>query len=222
MERMTKKEQLDGLTVNYVGCDDCFDVWTVPKKFMGDAIDRLAAYEDTELEAEEIKSLQDEAARLMGLEVVEENSNKLKETLINDNKEEADMDKPRIAKVLGVEVGEHFCIKGFCEKDVEFCIKNDGTFSTRPSNVQGSSVALLRTLDHPDRIIRKPRWTQQEMERARAIKVLYPDAESLEEQDPHVKVLNSKFVIAAFDTALFPSLRTGESIKLSDIIGGGR
>ena len=57
MERMTKKEQLDGLTINYVGCDNCFDVWTVPKKFMGDAIDRLAAYEDTELEPEEIKSL---------------------------------------------------------------------------------------------------------------------------------------------------------------------
>lgn len=160
--------------------------------------------------------------RLRELEVVEENSNKLKETLINGDKEGADMDKPRIAQVLGVEVGECFCIKGFCEKDVEFCIKNDGTFSTRPSNVQGSSVALLRTLDHPDRIIRKPRWTQQEVERARAIKVLYPDAESLEEQDPHAKVLNSKFVIAAFDTALFPSLRTGETVKLSDMIGGGQ
>ena len=31
MERMTKKQQLAGLTVNYVGVDNCFDVWTVPK-----------------------------------------------------------------------------------------------------------------------------------------------------------------------------------------------
>ena len=77
-------------------------------------------------------------------------------------KEDANMDKPRIAQVLGVEVGERFCIKGFCEKDVEFCIKNDGTFSTRPSNVQGSSVALLRTLDHLNRIIRKPKQEQEE------------------------------------------------------------
>ena len=62
MERMTKKQQLAGLTVNYVGVDNCFDVWTVPKKFMGNAIDRLAEYEDTELEPEEIKSLQAEYA----------------------------------------------------------------------------------------------------------------------------------------------------------------
>lgn len=69
MERMTKKQQLAGLTVNYVGCDDCFDVWTVPKKFMGDAIDRLAAYEDTGLAPEEIKSLQEEYA--VNLKVLE-------------------------------------------------------------------------------------------------------------------------------------------------------
>ena len=46
MERMTKKEQLAGRTVNYIGEDDCFDVWSVPKKFMGNAVDRLAAIED--------------------------------------------------------------------------------------------------------------------------------------------------------------------------------
>ena len=50
MERLTKKERLAGHTVNYVGIDNCFDVWSVPKKFMGNAIDRLAAYEDTGLE----------------------------------------------------------------------------------------------------------------------------------------------------------------------------
>lgn len=69
MGRMTKKQQLAGLTVNYVGVDNCFDVWTVPKKFMGNAIDRLAAYEDTELEPEEIKSLQAEYA--VNLKVLE-------------------------------------------------------------------------------------------------------------------------------------------------------
>ena len=42
-------------------------------------------------------------------------------------------------------------------------------------------------------------------------------AENLEECDPHVKVLNSKFLIAIFDTALFPSLRPGETVKLSEI-----
>ncbi len=55
MERMTKKEQLAGRTVNYIGEDDCFDVWSVPKKFMGNAVDRLAAYEDTGVEPEEVR-----------------------------------------------------------------------------------------------------------------------------------------------------------------------
>lgn len=167
-----------------------------------------------------------EAARLMGYEVVEENSNKLKETLINGNKEEVNMDKqarPRICEVLGVEVGERFRIDYPKGMTVWLHINKEG-FVVReggPKNLKiGNSVAWA--INHPDRIIRKPRWTQQEVERARAIKVLYPDAESLEEQDPHVKVLNSKFVIAAFDTALFPSLRTGETVKLSDMIGGGQ
>lgn len=46
MKRLTKKEPLAGRNVFYVGEDDCFDVWSVPKKFMGNAIDRLALIED--------------------------------------------------------------------------------------------------------------------------------------------------------------------------------
>lgn len=61
MKRLTKKEQLAGHTVNYVCYDNCFDVWSVPKKFMGNAIDRLAAYEETGLEPEEIISAVDTA-----------------------------------------------------------------------------------------------------------------------------------------------------------------
>lgn len=57
MKRLTKKEQLAGHTVNYVCDDNCFDVWSVPKKFMGNAIDRLAAYEDTGLEPKDIVAL---------------------------------------------------------------------------------------------------------------------------------------------------------------------
>lgn len=46
IKRLTKKESLAGNNVHYVGEDDCFDVWSVPKKFMGNAIDRLAVIED--------------------------------------------------------------------------------------------------------------------------------------------------------------------------------
>lgn len=46
MERLTKRELLAGHHVAFVSGEDCFDVWSVPKKFMGNAIDRLAAIED--------------------------------------------------------------------------------------------------------------------------------------------------------------------------------
>lgn len=62
MERLTKKGQLAGNTVNYVGVDNCFDVRSVPKKFTGNAIDRLAAYEDTGLEPEEIEKAMSDCA----------------------------------------------------------------------------------------------------------------------------------------------------------------
>ena len=71
--------------------------------------------------------------------------------------------------------------------------------------------------------LRRGDWrflTQKEVERAKAIKVLYPEADSLDECDPQVKVLNTKFVMATLDTALFPSLRPSETVTLDEIIGG--
>ena len=46
MERLTKRELLAGHYVAFVSDEDCFDMWSVPKKFMGNAIDRLTAIED--------------------------------------------------------------------------------------------------------------------------------------------------------------------------------
>ena len=68
MERLTKKEQLAGHMVNYVNAEDCFDVWSTPKKFMGNAIDRLAAYEDTGLAPEEILTGKELAEIAIGLQ----------------------------------------------------------------------------------------------------------------------------------------------------------
>ena len=86
--------------------------------------------------------------------------------------------------------------------------------------LSSNEKTLMDFINHPDRIIRKPRWTEQEVERAKAIKMLYPEAVSLNECDPQIKVLNTKFVIATLDTALFPSLHPNEIITLDEIIGG--
>lgn len=46
MDRLTKRENLAGHDIAYVTDEDCFDIWSVPKKFAGDAVDRLAEIED--------------------------------------------------------------------------------------------------------------------------------------------------------------------------------
>ena len=163
------------------------------------------------------KSHPHEAARLMGYEVVEDD--KVVE-IDQVKKEETNMDKPRICDVLGVEVNENFKFNDFPFDECKvYFVGTDGEIR----NAKGGSVTggeLCYIINNPDRIIHKPRWTEQEVERAKAIKVLYPEADNLNECDPQIKVLNTKFVIATLDTALFPSLRPGETIKLDEIIGG--
>ena len=66
----------------------------------------------------------------------------------------------------------------------------------------------------------KPRWTEQEVERAKAIKMLYSEAESIEMYGFGIRVFNRKLVIATLDPSLFPSLRQNEIITLDEIIGG--
>ena len=131
------------------------------------------------------------------------------------------MDKPRIAQVLGVEVGEDVKYRHTDGTAENICVCEDGRVIISSLSCKMSTVAvLINAINHPDRIIRKPRWTEQEVERAKAIKVLYPEADSLDECDPQVKVLNTKFVMATLDTALFPSLRPSETVTLDEIIGG--
>lgn len=133
--------------------------------------------------------------------------------------EEANMDKPRICEILGIEPGESFYIQGF--DGVLFWIMDDGTFTTQPNNAPGSASAILRTLDHPERIIRKPRFTEQEVEVAKAIKLLFPDV---------VKVCRFSGVVKAeckngsgecmIGAKLLPSIQNHQSYTLDEIIGG--
>lgn len=127
-----------------------------------------------------------------------------------------EMVRPRICEMLGVEVGERFNVYGNC---LDWHVDEKGHVVSDDDKRCVDDVIYL-AINHPDCIIRRPRFTQQEVERAKAIKVLYPEADSLDECDPQVKVLNTKFVIETLDTALFPSLCPGETVTLDEIIGG--
>ena len=140
---------------------------------------------------------------------------------------EANMDKPRICEVLGVEVDEEFTYY-FGENQVNrgtFKIGADGNryykAGADPWNPCYNEEDLLVIINHPDRIIRKPRFTEQEVEVAKAIKLLFPDA---------VKVCRLSGVIKAecengsgecmIAAELLPSIQNHQSYTLDEIIGG--
>ena len=182
-----------------------------------------------------------EAARLMGFEVVEdetEDSMFYSQSLevLNPAKairealeKEANMDKPRICEVLGVEPEEKFEIRG--NTLGRFRINKYGTFQIEISNdCWGfSTVECLNNLiNHPENIARKPRWTEQEVERAKAIKVLYPVVKTL----AYVDIVGQTFYMyddednykGSLDNLdeTFPTLRSIRRATLDEIIGGAK
>ena len=168
-----------------------------------------------------VKDNPHEAARLMGYEVVEDD----KVVEIDQVKKEANMDKPRICEVLGVEVNENFKFNDFPFDECKvYFVGTDGEIR----NAKGGSVTggeLCYIINNPDRIIRKPRWTEQEVELFRAIQVLYPKAEYVERiKDSGVIGLSNNTCgwITDIDKDLFPAIRPGESVKLDEIIGGAK
>ena len=169
-----------------------------------------------------------EAARLMGYKVAEDdcdqsqksrNSVAKKEEANMDNNQFPEsgkmMDKPRICEVLGVEVGEVFTADTPYGQFKRCVVDEEGQILNTGINV------LCYIINHPDRIIRKPRFTQQEVERAKAIKVIYPTAYRLEEADPLIRVWDKEGkLLSHVDTALFLSLQSGQCYTLDEIIGG--
>lgn len=143
------------------------------------------------------------------------------------------MNKPRIAQVLGVEVGEEFTYD-FGANQVNrgaFKIGADGKRYYKTGDLWNpcyNEDDLAVIINHPDRIIRKPRWTQQEVERAKAIKVLYPVVKTL----AYVDIVGQTFYMyddednykGSLDNLdeTFPTLRSIRRATLDEIIGGAK
>ena len=127
-----------------------------------------------------------------------------------------DNDKPRICEVLGVEVGERFSVKDFTP---DYYVDNagrmlfDGGFAGQP--------AIFTAINHPDRIIRKPRFTEEEVAALRMFAMAYPTGR-IERDGPNFLT----FLDAPDGTwdelpgQLFPSIYPGQSVRLEDVVGG--
>ena len=161
-----------------------------------------------------------EAARLMGFEVEEDDHIPQAE-----KKEEANMDKPRICEVLGVEVGEHFQVYG---NAMTWHITSGG-YIVRDDGKRCVDDVIYLAINHPDRIIRKPRWTEQEVEDAAHLKKILDSRKigyltrewggELRFCDNYGKS-ESVFSSISLCPAMFPSIQPGQSVTLDEIIGG--
>ena len=162
-----------------------------------------------------------EAARLMGYEVVEDepvsDCNGLNEgTNCTPVKEEANMDKPKPLSdwTLG-EVKEH------CKEQRDTPARCTGCkmqkYCDQYFGRQGDAAApKYWDLTEP------PRWTEQEVEDARAVKRLL-EADSVTRAaygNGLVAIKSDWSVSIVLSRDCFPSLRPGEIITLDEIIGG--
>lgn len=136
--------------------------------------------------------------------------------------------KPRLAEVLGVEVGEKFRIADYPVDYGDVAVCTDGKVRRVRSNPpleHGDKIganALYHIINHPENIKRCPRWTEQEVEIAKAIKLLAPAMDYIERISENRSELYSKldFGAAYLPIPCIPSMKPGERIALNDIIGG--
>jgi hypothetical protein len=169
-----------------------------------------------------------EAARLMGYEVVEDepvsDCNGLNEgTNCTPVKEEANMDKPRICEVLGVEPEEKFDAGPYKDAYVDLF----GIIRTNIGSVMDAD-RVCDLINHPDRIIRKPHWTEQEVEDAKTLCRMWPGGkiEFKRYEDSRCAMVHIQGSLhGCLDLGqvdLFPSIQPGQSVTLDEIIGGAQ
>ena len=125
------------------------------------------------------------------------------ERIIHLPKEEANMDKPLRDWTLGE-------IKDYCSG-----------YSECPTKCPFRNMCDLGPSPDVWDLSEKPRFTQQEVDRAEAIRLIYPTAYRLEEADPLIRVWDKEGkLLAHVDVNLFLSLKPEQSYTLDEIIGG--
>ena len=128
------------------------------------------------------------------------------------------MDKPRICEVLGVEGGERFSVKDQRGEALLY-VDEDGWVKYEEDRTLSSS-ALQLAINHPEYIIRKPRFTQQEVEDAKTILKVFGRKGIIKRYhfcgDPSTLTFDNLYI----NQYLFPSIKPDQEYTLDEIIGG--
>ena len=124
------------------------------------------------------------------------------------------MDKPRICEVLGVEVGEVFTADTPYGQFKRCVVDEEGQILNTGTNV------LCYIINHPDRIIRKPHFIQQEVERAKNLLEGVGNGELKQVGDMTTLRVDGKIIYLR--KGAFPSMKPEQAINLDEIIGGAQ
>lgn len=126
--------------------------------------------------------------------------------------------KPRLAEILGVEVGEKLLIDG--RNRNPYSVVKEGLIVDRYGGVCYEVVTYL--LNHPNRLIRGPRWTEQEVKDAKAIRRILPEARDIDRVTETMTIVRDMdgFCLLTLQKDMFPNVKEGPAVKLTDIIGG--
>lgn len=126
---------------------------------------------------------------------------------------------PKICELLGVEVGERFK-SPFDGTDI--CINENG-IPVFPDHIENKVPAwyIVAMINDSNCIIRCKKWTEHDIEDAKAIKrilpVFYDTVERTKDGIAMASVNNAWRVRLATNT--FPSLKNGQKVRISEIIG---
>lgn len=138
----------------------------------------------------------------------------------SDRVKEANMDKPRICEVLGVELWEPFGFNEFpFDEPKEFIVNENGEI--RPNGdgcITPSEICYI--INNANCIIRKPRWTQQEVERAKNLLEVVGNGELKQVGDMTTLRVDGKIIYLR--KGAFPSMKPEQAINLDEIIGGAQ
>ena len=154
-----------------------------------------------------------------GIKSCNETCQKLQAWKASKYKEEANMDKPRICEVLGVEVGERFELDN---TGIILLVNEDGLLHIGLSHGAHKETDmnvnyLVKAINNPDRIIRKSRFTEQEVERAKNLLEVVGPAELRKVADMVTMKVDGKIIYLRKDA--FPSLKNEMTVTLDEIIG---
>lgn len=127
--------------------------------------------------------------------------------------------RPRICQMLGVEIGEEWSYPGFAGP---FRVNQDGYREYKSKDgvwyLCQAEEDLTEIINHPDRIIRQPRFTEEEVADAKVLMRALGATGLKRNRYEDIYATSDTSADTLLDSEMFPSLRPGQTVSLEEIV----